>query len=464
MLKLFNTKNKKKEYFSPIQTNKINIYVCGVTVYDACHIGHGRTFVVFDMIIRYFRYLGYNVNYIRNITDIDDKIILKAFEKDLKIQDFTKKIIKQMHLDFNFLNILPPNSEPRVTNYIDKIIEIIEVLLKKKYAYISYSNFDILFSIKKDVNYGILSNQYLDTFKKSFIFNTNKNNFFDFVLWKQSKLNEPGWLSPWGFGRPGWHIECTALNNFFFKNHIDIHGGGVDLIFPHHENELSQSMAYNKKYIIKYWMHSGMLILKNKKMSKSLKNTIYLKKVFKKYHGETLRYFFLLTHYRKPIFYNKENIKKSFFLLKKLYKVLNIKRNINIKKKCISSVYLEKFINCMNDDFNTPKVLKILTNLSKKINILKKKYTEQKYVLITTLKYLGNLLGLFFEHPHDFLNYNIKKSDLYYKKINYLINKRNIARKKKNWLESDFLRDKLIKMGVNIQDSFDSSKWYVDNT
>ncbi|WP_343189381.1 cysteine--tRNA ligase [Buchnera aphidicola] len=467
MLKIFNTKTKKKEKFIPIIKNNVNVYVCGVTVYDFCHFGHGRTFVIFDMIVRYLKFNNFNVVYVRNITDIDDKIINKSFIINKSINIFTKKIIKIMNYHFNILNIKKPDYEPKVTYNINYIIFVIKKLLNNKYAYsniinnkkkIFYKN-DILFSIKKDINYGVLSNRFL---KNNFKQKNKKKFFFDFVLWKISKNNEPSWLSPWGFGRPGWHIECSAIHKKYFKKYIDIHGGGSDLIFPHHENELSQSTCLNNNYLIKYWLHSGVVIINNQKMSKSLGNSLYLKNLFNKYHGEVIRYYCLTKNYRKPLIFKKKNIYFSFLLLKKLYLQISYKEKKFFKKKifCLSSFYVNKFLYFMNDDFNTSKALKLLNNLSKKINIYKKKYILQNNVLIYTLFYLGRILGFFYDFPFSFLNFNKNlnvKKKIYIKKI---IKKRNKARKQKKWFKADFLKKKLIKLGVSLQDTIDGTIWF----
>ncbi|ANZ22675.1 cysteinyl-tRNA synthetase [Buchnera aphidicola (Diuraphis noxia)] len=459
MLKIFNTLSKKKEIFKPINTNKVNLYVCGVTVYDFCHIGHGRTFFVFDIIVRYLRFRGFKVKYIRNITDIDNKIILKSIKEKTNINILTTNMINAMHEDFSLLGILPPDEEPRITDYINNIIEIISQLIDSKHAYIN-ENKDVLFSVNSYCDYGILSGQSIKSLQSGLRIplNNTKRNHLDFLLWKNSKNNEPSWNSPWGKGRPGWHIECSAINNVFFKNAIDIHGGGSDLLFPHHENERSQSMCFNNKLIINFWMHVGIVISNNEKMSKSLGNTYLLRDILKNYNAEVLRYFFLLTHYRHPVSYNEKNLQQAYISLKYLYTSLyntypvpNIDEGIDFE---------HEFYNAMNDDFNTPKVCSIFFKIARKINLFKRENALKANKFAFRLQSLGKLLGFLSQNPEDFLQkkYSFKESTFI--TIEKLIKKRNILRKCKLWKEADDIRKKLASLDVILEDCPDKTIWY----
>ncbi|ACL30834.1 cysteine--tRNA ligase [Buchnera aphidicola] len=458
MLKIFNTLTSTKEIFTPIKKNRVNLYVCGVTVYDFCHIGHGRTFVVFDMIVRYLRFSGFQVKYVRNITDIDDKIISKSTKEKKKINTFTASMIKEMHKDFDLLGISVPDEEPRVTDYIDNIIRIITTLIKKKHAYI-HKNGDVIFSIDSDPNYGTLSRQSLTSLESGsrIPLNNMKKNPLDFILWKSSNKEEYSWDSPWGKGRPGWHIECTAITNVFFNNSIDIHGGGSDLLFPHHENERSQSICFNNKSMINFWMHTGMVILNNKKMSKSLGNVYFLRNILKDCDAEVLRYFFLSTHYRHPIYYCEKNLDQAYTSLKYLYTALydtnpffNNEEGLNFELE---------FYNAMNDDFNTPAVFSIFFKIARKINFLKNKDILKTNKFAFRLKYLANNLGFLFQDPKEFLQKKTTLNLLTLKEIQLLIEKRNIARQSKLWQEADNIRKKLMSLDIILEDLPDKTIW-----
>lgn len=459
MLKIFNSLTCKKENFLLIKNKIINLYVCGVTVYDLCHIGHARTFVVFDVIVRYLRFVGFKVKYIRNITDVDDKIILKSLKEKVNINDFTNSMIRKMQQDFSSLGLLVPDEEPRVTNYIGEIIKVIEKLIKNQNAYIG-DNGDVIFSIKSDKYYGSLSRQSLDTLisGKRIISNKMKKSSLDFVLWKRAKKEEKiFWESPWGKGRPGWHIECTAITNAFFQNEIDIHGGGTDLIFPHHENELSQSRCLNNKFKVRFWMHVGLVIIKNQKMSKSLGNSFFLKDILLHYDDEVLRFFFLSTHYRHPIYYFEENLKKSQRSLEHLYITLS---GTNPTFNSIDGLDVEKdFYNSLNNDFNTPQALSILFKLCRKINYLKKINVSKSNFLSFKLKELGNCLGILLKKPEDFLQKKSFFDKNSIKKIEILIKKRNEARKSFLWKKADELRAELIKLNVILEDFPKKTLW-----
>ncbi|CAL4323313.1 cysteine--tRNA ligase [Buchnera aphidicola] len=411
MLSIFNTLTKKKEIFFSIFEKKVNIYVCGVTVYDYCHIGHARTFLVFDMIVRYLIHKKYHVNYVRNITDIDDKIIHRSKKNNENFQDLSNRMIDFMNQDFEKLGLLSPNFQPRVTENIGVITFFIKNLLDNHHAYFA-NNGDILFSVDSYKHYGELSKQILNKLKnnKDSLKERYKKFTNDFVLWKNvDKYDLPNWKTVWGFGRPGWHIECSAINHHFFHENLDIHGGGSDLLFPHHENERAQSSCfYNKKNYGNYWIHVGSLLFQNHKMSKSLKNTIFLKDLLSKYDAEVIRYFFLSTHYRKPIHYSEENLKKSIFSLKKLYlilKKLDISHNITAITPSIEDrKFCLDFYRAMNNDFNTPHAISILFKMLKKINLLLKEKNKISAICFSyRLRYLGNILGLLKKDPIIFL-------------------------------------------------------------
>ncbi|CAL4043819.1 cysteine--tRNA ligase [Buchnera aphidicola] len=461
MLKIFNSLTKKKEYFKPIISNKVGMYVCGVTTYDFCHIGHGRTFIIFDVIARYLRYCGYQLKYVRNITDIDDKIINASYQRKECINIFTNRMIKYMNQDFKLLNILSPDVEPKVTEYITVIIDMIAELLKLHHAYISQDG-NVIFSVKSDINYGMLSKQSLsflqfsDKIKK---INTIKKNTLDFVLWKTSKNNEPYWNSPWGRGRPGWHIECSAISRSILGNTFDIHGGGADLLFPHHENERSQSMCVNQRIYANYWIHAGLVNINNKKMSKSSDNFYILRDILKNYDSEILRYYFLSTHYRHPLYFSEENLKKSSCSLIRLYRAL---QNTNFSDRIIyNSIFELEFKKAMDDDFNTPMVFSIFLKLANRINILKKeKNTMQINKFASILKSLGEKLGLLLHNPSDFLKNISNYTDKQIQEIEKLLEIRNIARKFKKWTTADNIRNYLLSLGVVIEDNQNETIWY----
>ena len=366
MLQIHNTITRKKEDFVPITPGEIGMYVCGVTVYDLCHIGHARTFVSFDMIVRYLRYLGYKVKYVRNITDIDDKIIKRAQEKGVSAKDLAEHFIGEMYADFDALNIARPDIEPRATENIDAIITLVQRLIDKGHAYVA-DNGDVMFALDSFKNYGRLSGQKLDELNAGarVAVEKTKRNPFDFVLWKMSKEGEPAWDSPWGAGRPGWHIECSAMNSKILGTTFDIHGGGSDLIFPHHENEIAQSCcAFDTKYV-NYWMHSGMVMINKEKMSKSLNNFFTIRDVLKEYDAETVRYFLISAQYRSALNYSQENLDSARTALSRLYTAL---KNVKVAAPQGGAEYVERFKAAMDDDFNTPAALAVLFDLAKAIN------------------------------------------------------------------------------------------------
>ncbi|ATW01917.1 cysteine--tRNA ligase [Candidatus Legionella polyplacis] len=454
MLYLYNSLTNKKELFKPITHKTVQIYVCGITVYNDCHLGHARTMIVFDTIIRFLKFKGFTINYIRNITDIDDKIIAKAKEKNISIYKLTNNYIKKLQKDTKNLNLIKPNKEPRASQYIKNIINIINKLIKKGYAYPDY-NGNVYFKVKNFKDYGKLSKKNISKLIIGTRTNIlkNKKSPLDFALWKKSKKNEPNWSSPWGNGRPGWHIECSTMIMKEIGSQCDIHGGGIDLQFPHHENEIAQSEAINKKIPSNYWIHVGLLTTDNKKMSNSIKNTLTIQKILQKYHSNIIKYFFLNSHYRSPLIYNEKELQKSKTSLNTLYKCL---KYIKTKYNTLNQHWIKKFQTAMNDDFNTPKALSILFELKTNIN-----KTHSPHLAIT-LRYLMSLLGLTIPKTNN--NKTTKSKHLLTNKnnqyIKYLLKKREKARKEKNWKKADIIRDTLIKLGIKVEDNINSTKWF----
>lgn len=458
MLEIYNTLKRKKEEFIPLKKNHIDMYVCGVTVYDYCHIGHARTFVNFDMIVRYLRFRGYEVKYVRNITDIDDKIIKRANEKAISAKDLAETFITKMHEDFDKLNILKPDVEPRATDNIDGIINIVKKLIDSGHAYVA-DNGDVMFSIDSFKNYGKLSGQNLDELNAGARIEVEKSkkNPFDFVLWKMSKPNEPAFDSPWGLGRPGWHIECSAMNYKYLGERFDIHGGGADLIFPHHENEIAQSCcAFNTNYV-NYWMHSGMVMINNEKMSKSLNNFFTIRDVLEHYDAEVIRFFLLSAQYRSPLNYTQENLENAKQALARLYTAI---RDVKLDDALILDdegvEYEQKFIDIMDDDFNTPGAFAVLFDLAKQIN---KESGIKAQKLVLRLKKIASVLGLLYQEPNAFLqgsNYSDTEEE---SKIKSLIDIRNEARARKDYATADKARNELTAMGVVLEDGPHGTIW-----
>ncbi|XKM13970.1 cysteine--tRNA ligase [Orbaceae bacterium ac157xtp] len=460
MLKIFNTLTREKEIFKPIHNKKVGMYVCGVTIYDLCHIGHGRTFVAFDVITRYLRFLGYDLTYVRNITDVDDKIIKRALENGETCEELTTRMLNEMYQDFDALNIKRPDKEPRATHHIEQIITLVEELLAKDHAYIA-DNGDVMFAVDSDPNYGLLSRQNLEQLQAGARVDVVdvKRNPMDFVLWKMSKPNEPSWQSPWGKGRPGWHIECSAMNSFELGNHFDIHGGGSDLMFPHHENEIAQSTcAHNGKYV-NYWMHSGMVMVDQEKMSKSLNNFFTIRDVLKYYDHETVRYFLLSGHYRSQLNYSEENLKQARMALERLYTALRDTDSTVAHSEDKTSPYYIRFCEAMDDDFNTPEAYSVLFEIAKELNKAKAdNNTQLTNKLAAELRYLAKVLGLLEQDAIQFLQSG-QDLDIDVAKVEALIKQRNEARATKNWALADQARDALNSMNIVLEDGANGTTW-----
>ncbi|MFC3120237.1 cysteine--tRNA ligase [Agaribacter flavus] len=454
-LHIFNTLTRKKEAFTPIKANHVGIYVCGITVYDFCHMGHARTYLSFDIIVRYLRHLGYDVTYVRNITDVDDKIIARAAENQETPEQLTKRTIADMHADFAALNLCEPDIEPKVTGHMPEIINVVEALINKGFAYQSESG-DVLFDVSAYEQYGRLSKQDLEQLQAGIRVETtsDKHDPLDFVLWKSAKEGEVSWSSPWGEGRPGWHIECSAMNHKHLGEHFDIHGGGSDLIFPHHENEIAQSCcAFDTPYV-NTWMHTGMVQVDNEKMSKSLGNFFTLRDVLQKHDAETLRFFLMSAHYRSQLSYSQDNIDQARASLERLYTSLRDVQEIDMTDLAFGG-FLEKFEAAMNDDFNMPVALSVLFDVAKSLN---KATGDEAKKLAGVLKGLGNILGVLQGEPEAFLQGGNADSE-FANQVESLIAKRNQARADKNWAEADAARDALNALGVVLEDSADGTKW-----
>ncbi|CAQ83092.1 MULTISPECIES: cysteine--tRNA ligase [Photorhabdus] len=458
MLKIFNTLSRQKEEFKPIHPGIVGMYVCGITIYDLCHIGHGRTFVAFDVIARYLRYLGYDLTYVRNVTDVDDKIIKRAAENHESCDDLTSRMLAEMYKDFDALNILRPDLEPRATRHIPEIIELTESLIKRGHAYVA-DNGDVMFSVESDSDYGALSRQDLSQLQAGARVEVAdvKRNPMDFVLWKMSKPGEPSWESPWGKGRPGWHIECSAMNGKQLGNHFDIHGGGADLMFPHHENEIAQSTCAHDGPYVNYWMHSGMVMVDKEKMSKSLNNFFTIRDVLKYYDAETVRYFLLSGHYRSQLNYTEENLKQARTALERLYTAL---RGTDASvSPAGGEVFEARFIEAMNDDFNTPEAYSVLFDMAREINCLKSEDLSAANGLAAVLRKLAGILGLLEQDPEQFLHSGVQVDDEDIAKIEALIKQRNDARKNKDWTLADSARDQLNEMGIELEDGPQGTSW-----
>ena len=456
MLKIYNSLTRQKEEFKPIHPGKVGMYVCGVTIYDLCHIGHGRTFVGFDVVVRYLRYLGYQVNFVRNITDVDDKIIKRAAENNESCEALTERLIGEMHADFDALNLQRPDIEPRATLHIAEIIALVQQLLDNGNAYVA-DNGDVLFSIDSYPEYGRLSGQDLEQLQAGARVSVeeSKRNPMDFVLWKMSKPGEPTWESPWGPGRPGWHIECSAMNARHLGNHFDIHGGGSDLMFPHHENEIAQSCCAHHTAYVNTWMHTGMVMVDREKMSKSLGNFFTIRDVLKVYDAETVRYFLMSGHYRSQLNYSDENLNQGRAALERLYTAL---RGVAVVPAAGGEEFVARFRQAMDDDFNTPEAYSVLFELAREVNRLKGEGSALAAGLAGRLRELGGVLGLLGQDPEAFFQGNAGADDEV-AEIEALIKARNDARAAKDWPAADAARNRLNELGIVLEDGAQGTTW-----
>ena len=450
-----------KEEFCPIDEGKVRIYVCGLTVYDYTHLGHGRMLVAFDVIVRYLRAKGLDVTYVRNITDIDDKILNRAAENNELFSDLTERFIESMHADEKALNVLPPDQEPRATGHIDQIISMIEVLLKKEFAYRA-DNGDVYFSIKRFPDYGKLSKKKMDELLEGARIEVGelKVDPRDFVLWKSSPDDGVGWDSPWGYGRPGWHIECSAMSTSALGNNFDIHGGGTDLLFPHHENEIAQSECATGSKFANYWMHNGPLRVDSEKMSKSLGNFFTVREVLKKYDAEVVRHLLIASHYRSPINYSEQSLQQSAKALERFYIALQDLDLLNAKT-LVNSKFEKAFFSAMDDDFNTAEAFGVLFEIVTEINRQKGENSELANQLGKLLVSLGEILGILQAVPDDFLRSD-QSFEIDETTIDQLIAEREKARLDKNWGRADEIRDQLLAMKVVVEDDVGGSNWRID--
>jgi len=456
MVQIYNTLTRQKEQFKPLVDGKIDMYVCGITIYDYCHIGHARTFVGFDVIVRYLRHIGYDLKYVRNITDVDDKIIKRANENGESINDLTTRMTKAMHEDFDSLNMLRPDVEPTVTNHMNEIIAMVERLIAKGHAYVAADG-DVLFDVSTFEQYGALSQQDLTMLQAGSRVEVaqDKQDPLDFVLWKKAKPGEPSWSSPWGEGRPGWHIECSAMSSKHLGEHFDIHGGGSDLQFPHHENEIAQSCCANNGKYVNTWIHTGMVQVNKEKMSKSLNKFFTVRDVLKEYDAESVRYFLISGHYRSQLNYSQENLEQARSSLERIYTAL---RGVTpIECDLASDEYVAKFRKAMDDDFNTPEALPVLFELAKELNRVKDSDAEQAGKLAYVLRSVAEVLGVAQQDPEAFLQGGQADDEVAH--IEALIAKRNEARASKDWAAADEARDALNALGVVLEDSAGKTTW-----
>ena len=451
-LRFYNSLTNQKEDFIPIREGEVSMYVCGMTVYDSCHLGHARAMMAFDILVRYLKNQGYKVKFVRNITDVDDKIIERAIKNNESIGELTQRTIASMQEDFSQLGLLLPNTEPRATDYIAGMIEMIEGLIQKGHAYHSPGG-DVFFAVRTFPEYGKLSNKNIDDLNPGarIAEDDSKKDPLDFVLWKSAKEGEPSWDSPWGQGRPGWHIECSVMSFENLGEHFDIHGGGPDLLFPHHENEIAQSECASGNKFANYWLHSGLLKINGEKMSKSLGNFAMLKDLFTSYHPEVVRYYLVSSHYRSSLNFDQESLNQARSALTRLYQALT---SMEGEGNELDQDMMNQFSFVMNDDLNTPEALSLLFQLAKSINNAPDPKQKMKYG--ATLKKLSGVLGLLQDEPKNFFQFGATLSD---EEIGQQIALRNAARDERDFQTADKIRDSLIEQGIILDDSSDGTTW-----
>ncbi|RLA15650.1 MAG: cysteine--tRNA ligase [Gammaproteobacteria bacterium] len=460
-MQIYNSLTGKKEPLVPLVAGQVGMYVCGVTVYDYCHIGHARVFVVFDMVVRHLRELGYQVRYVRNITDIDDKIIARAAERDQPFAELTETFIGAMAEDMARLGVLPPDEEPRATAYIEQIVDMIEQLQRKDYAYAA-DNGDVYYRVDRFAQYGRLAGRDLGKLQSGARVEVNeqKENPLDFVLWKASKPGEPSWPSPWGAGRPGWHIECSAMSTHCLGHHFDIHGGGFDLQFPHHENEIAQSEAATGEPFVNIWMHNGFVRVDDEKMSKSLGNFFTIREVLESYPAEVVRYFLLVSHYRSELNFSSAALDQAWDALRRCYRALLEARGDEATFDPDHPIH-QRYLEVMNDDFNTPEALAVMFDLVRQLNSAGAADRPQ---LAAQLRSLGDSLGLLQQDPQEFLRLALTAPadnvvGLDDQAVEALIAERLAAREAKAWQQADEIRDQLADAGVVLEDAGGNTRW-----
>jgi cysteinyl-tRNA synthetase len=463
-LKIYNTLSGQKENFVPVKENNVNIYVCGPTVYDYSHIGHARSVVVFDTVVRYFRFLGYNATYVRNFTDVDDKIIKRANETNMTSEEVALKFIDEFTKDMTALNALKPDYEPKATEHINEIVELVQDLIEKGYAY--EVDGDVYFRVEKFKDYGKLSGRSLEDMKAGarIEIDERKESPFDFALWKSAKPGEPYWETPFGKGRPGWHIECSAMSSKYLGQSFDIHGGGKDLIFPHHENEIAQSEAAHGTSFANYWMHNGFVRIDHEKMSKSLNNFLTIKDTLKSWHPEVVRFFLLSKHYRSPIDFTDDSLKEAETSLDRIYSLFERTGEIKSDSKNQEhSKFWNEFMDAMDDDFNTAKAIGTIFEGVREANriIDSGENLEKAHLIADEIVKMGNCLGILLLSADDYFRGKPSKGGekISPEEIEALIEERKTARKNKDFKRADEIRDNLAQMGVVLEDKPDKTIW-----
>ena len=461
MVTIYNTLTQRKEPLQPLEPGKVRLYVCGMTVYDFCHLGHARMLLAFDVVVRYLRFSGYDVTYVRNITDVDDKILARAVENDEPFTAVTDRYITAMHEDEAALSIVRPDKEPRATAHIDQIVSMIEKLLVSDHAYRA-ENGDVYFSVSSFPDYGKLSKKKPDELLEGARVEIGelKRDPRDFVLWKAADDNAVGWDSPWGYGRPGWHIECSAMSTCALGDTFDIHGGGSDLMFPHHENEIAQSEAATGATFAKLWMHNGPLRIDDEKMSKSLGNFFTVREVLATYKPEIVRHLLISSHYRSPINYSQQSLSQSVKAVERFYHCLK-DLDLAATKTLTNSRFEKAFRRAMDDDFNTPEALSVLFEMVSEIHQLKGEDPALANQLGALLVRLGGSLGLLQAEPAAFLQHSVE-ADLDKAEIERLVAERVAARASRDWQRADEIRDQLSELNVVIEDSVGGSTWRIE--
>jgi cysteinyl-tRNA synthetase len=458
MLTIHNDLTRRKETFVPLQPGRVNMYVCGMTVYDLCHLGHARVMVVFDVVARYLRWLGFDVTYVRNITDIDDKIINRANERGEPFRVLTERFIEAMHADAEALGVLAPDLEPRATDHLPDIIAMIARLIERGHAY-QAANGDVYYDVKSFPGYGRLSGKSIEDLQAGARVDPDeaKRDPLDFALWKAAKPGEPSWESPWGAGRPGWHIECSAMSTKALGDTFDIHGGGADLTFPHHENEIAQSEGATWHPFVKYWMHNGFVRINDEKMSKSLGNFFTVREILARYRPEEVRYFILTSQYRSPLNYDDEHLDNARAALTRFYTAL---RGLPDAIPVADEALAARFHAAMEDDFNTPEALAVLFELVREINRARSDDPSRAAALGALLRQLGGLLGILQDDAEAFLRGDDAAGEgLADGDIEALIERRAQAKQARNWAEADAIRDRLKAAGVVLEDSPEGTTW-----
>ena len=489
-LRIYNSQAKQKEPFVPLNPPGVGIYVCGVTVYDSCHIGHARSMIVFDVLVRYLRFKGFQVTYVRNFTDIDDKIIARAQQEGVDPKTLAENYIKEFETDMKALGVSAPDYEPRATLHIPEIIGLVQKLIDQGVAYVKKG--DVFFAVEKFPAYGALSNRTLEEMQAGARIEVDprKHHPMDFALWKKGKPGEPVWDSPWGPGRPGWHIECSAMSSRYLGESFDLHGGGKDLIFPHHENELAQSMAVSGKPLARYWIHNGFVTIQGEKMSKSLGNFLTIQEMVRRFHPEGIRLFLLSRHYRSPLDYSDQAMQEAQMGLLRLYTLLKdleypqgrlqMKGHESLTPERIKEIeevvgrFKENFKEAMEDDFNTAQAIGHMYELARQINRIMdtihpeevKGLADQFNQAAGLIKQYGRILGVLTLPPQAFLEQErtrlLQKKGLSPEEIEALISERNQARQEKDWARADALRDRLTEMNVLLKDTPQGTLWQIE--